>query len=444
MRYHVLATDYDGTIATDGVLDGPTVDALRKLLGTGRKLVLVTGRELADLQRTCPHLDLFELVVAENGALLYRPSNKTQTVLADPPPPGFVAELERRGVAPLTTGASIVATWEPHSQTVLDTIRDLGLELQVIFNKGAVMVLPAGVNKATGLTAALRELRLSPRNVVAVGDAENDHSFLKLCELSAAVANALPALKDAADIVTKADHGAGVAELAAGLIANDLAGPRERPERRSLEFGTSDGKPVALQPFGGCVLICGPSASGKSTVAKRIVESIRDGGYQFCLVDPEGDYEAFGGAVVIGKPDAAPKLDEVEQLLEDVGVNGIVSLTGTPLSDRPPFFVDLLSKLLQMRTRYGRPHWLVIDEVHHVMPADWQPPNALLPQRLESVLMITVHPELLSLEILKRVTKVIAVGTTALDTLARIAQMRGIEIATGTLAPEKPGEALLW
>ena len=444
MRYHVLATDYDGTIATDGVLDEPTVDALRKLLGTGRKLVLVTGRELVDLQRTCPHLELFQLVVAENGALLYRPSNKTQTVLGDPPPPGFVAELERRGVAPLTTGASIIATWEPHSQTVLDTIRDLGLELQVIFNKGAVMVLPAGVNKATGLTAALRELRLSPRNVVAVGDAENDHSFLKLCELSAAVANALPAVKDAADIVTKADHGAGVAELAAGLIENDLAGPRARPERRSLEFGTSDGKPVALQPFGGCVLICGPSASGKSTVAKRIVESIRDGGYQFCLVDPEGDYEVFGGAVVIGKPDAAPKLDEVEQLLDDVGVNGIVSLTGTPLSDRPPFFVELLSKLLQMRTRYGRPHWLVIDEVHHVMPADWQPPNALLPERLESVLMITVHPELLSLEILKRVTKVIAVGTTARDTLARIAEMRGIEIATGSAAPEKPGEALLW
>ena len=146
MRYHVLATDYDGTIATDGVLDTPTIAALRKLLATGRKLVLVTGRELTDLQRACQHLELFQLVVAENGALLYRPSDKTKTVLADAPPPRFVAELERRGVAPLSTGASIVATWEPHSQTVLDTIRDLGLELQVVFNKGAVMVLPAGVN----------------------------------------------------------------------------------------------------------------------------------------------------------------------------------------------------------------------------------------------------------------------------------------------------------
>jgi hypothetical protein len=134
----------------------------------------------------------------------------------------------------------------------------------------------------------------------------------------------------------------------------------------------------------------------------------------------------------------------VEQLLEDVGVNAVVSLTGTPISDRPPFFVELLSKLLQMRTRYGRPHWLIIDEVHHVMPADWQPPNGLLPEKLESVLMITVHPELLSLEMLKRVTDVIAIGTNARDTLARIAEMRGIDIATAPEAPEKQGQALLW
>jgi HAD superfamily hydrolase (TIGR01484 family) len=443
MRYHVLATDYDGTIATDGALDAATVGALRNLLATGRRIVLVTGRELPDLQQVCPQLDLFELVVAENGALLYRPSNKTKTVLGEAPRPEFVAELERRGVAPLSVGASIVATWEPHSQTVLDVIRDLGLELQVIFNKGAVMVLPAGVNKATGLTAALRELRLSPRNVVAVGDAENDHSFLKLCELSAAVSNALPAIKSEVDVVTTADHGAGVAELVAALVENDLAGPRARPERRRLTFGTSDEGEVSLGPHGGCVLICGASASGKSTVAKRILESIRDCGYQFCLVDPEGDYEDMQGAVTIGKPDAPPTLDEATQLLEDVGVNGVICLTGTPISDRPRFFVDLFSALLQMRSRYGRPHWIVLDEVHHVMPREWQPPNGLLPDKLDSMLLITVHPELLSHEVLKRVTHVIAVGSTAPDVLGRIAEIRGVEIPIAA-TPEKPGEALLW
>jgi hypothetical protein len=326
---------------------------------------------------------------------------------------------------------------------VLDAIRDLGLELQVIFNKGAVMVLPAGVNKATGLLAALRELRLSPHNVVAVGDAENDHSFLKLCEFAAAVANALPAVKDVADLVTTADHGAGVAELVAAMIEHDLAGSRARAERRPLQFGTSEGGDVALEPYGGCVLICGASASGKSSVAKRILESIRDGSYQFCLVDPEGDYEDLDGAVVIGKADTPPTLDEAVQLLEDVGVNGVVCLTGMPISDRPPFFVELFSKLLQMRARFGRPHWLVLDEVHHVMPAEWQPPNGLLPEKLESVLMITVHPELLSREVLGRVTHVIAVGATAPDIIKRIAEVRGVDIPRAT-PPEKPGEALFW
>ena len=119
-----------------------------------RQLSLVTGRELPDLQSTFPRLDQFDRIVAENGALLYRPATKEERVLAEPPPPAFLEELEQRGVRPVSTGRVIVATWEPHQAAVLDAIRHLGLELQVIFNKGAVMVLPSGVNKATGLAVA--------------------------------------------------------------------------------------------------------------------------------------------------------------------------------------------------------------------------------------------------------------------------------------------------
>jgi hydroxymethylpyrimidine pyrophosphatase-like HAD family hydrolase len=442
MRYYALATDYDGTIATNGLVDAPTIEALQSVLATGRRLILVTGREVPDLQRVCPHLELFEIVVAENGALLYRPSNKTKTVLADAPPPEFVLELGRRRVEPISVGDSIVATWEPHSQTVLDVIRDLGLELQVIFNKGAVMVLPAGVNKATGLTAALRELKLSPRNVVGIGDAENDHSFLRLCEFSAAVANALPAVKDTADFVATRDHGAGVAELVQALVDRDLAGCSARPEK-GFVFATSDDEEIAIEPYGGCVLICGASASGKSSVAKRIVEGMRQSGYQFCLVDPEGDYEQLEGAVVVGKADAQPNFDEVMQVLDEAGANSVVCLTGTPISDRPQQFVDLFAKLLKMRTEVGRPHWLIVDEVHHVMPAEWALPNNLLPERLKSMLLITVHPELLSRDVLERVTDVVAVGTTAPDILARVAEIRSVEMPSAA-APEKQGEALLW
>ncbi|HEY1379790.1 MAG TPA: HAD-IIB family hydrolase, partial [Gemmataceae bacterium] len=147
-------------------------------------------------------------------------------------PPPFLDQLRRRGVAPVSVGRAIVATWEPHEKAVFEAIRDLGLEMQVIFNKGAVMVLPSGVNKATGLQAALADLGLTPDRVVAVGDAENDHALLDLCGCGAAVANALPMLRARADIDLKADHGAGVVELIDMLLADDLAGCAAKAETR--------------------------------------------------------------------------------------------------------------------------------------------------------------------------------------------------------------------
>lgn len=235
MRYHALASDYDGTLAHNGRVDEPTVASLKKLLATGRRLILVTGRELPELLGVFPEIELFEMVVAENGGLLYRPASKEETPLTDAPSEKFVQALTARGVGPISVGRTIVATWEPHQQSVLDTIREMGLELQVIFNKGAVMILPAGVNKASGLSAALKEMKLSPDNVVGVGDAENDHSFLKMCELSAAVSNALPAVKETADVVTTKDHGAGVSQLIDFMVTDDLrtyTGRTVRQERR--------------------------------------------------------------------------------------------------------------------------------------------------------------------------------------------------------------------
>ncbi len=225
MRYLALACDYDGTLATEGRILEPTVQALERVRASGRKLLLVTGRELADLAAVFPGFDIFDWIVAENGAHLYCPANHAEKLLGVPPSPQFVETLRRRGVEPLSVGRVLVASCEPHQNTVINTIHDLGLELQVIFNKGAVMVLPAGVNKGTGLIAVLRELALSPGNVVGVGDAENDHSFLALCECAVAVANALPTLKASADLVTQAAEGAGVVEVIDLLLAGKLCTP---------------------------------------------------------------------------------------------------------------------------------------------------------------------------------------------------------------------------
>jgi HAD superfamily hydrolase (TIGR01484 family) len=249
VRYLALATDYDGTLAHHGRVADSTWAALRRLRASGRKVVLVTGRELPDLHTVCPSLDLFDRVVAENGGLLYRPATREEQLLAPAPPGEFVRALRERGVEPLSVGRTIVATWEPHENTVRQTIRDLGLELQVLFNKGAVMILLAGVNKATGLDAALAELQLSPHNVVAVGDAENDHAFLARCACAVAVANALPLLKEHADLVTAADHGAGVEELIAELLADDLGNREGLLSRRHIPLGQRpEGKEVRLPP----------------------------------------------------------------------------------------------------------------------------------------------------------------------------------------------------
>lgn len=221
MHYLALAADYDGTLAHHGQTDAPTLAALERLRASGRALLLVTGREMADLKKTFSRLELFDLVVAENGALLYRPQSHEETILGPAPPQAFLDMLHARGVR-FSVGRVIVATGEQHQSKVLNVIGALGLDLRVILNKGAVMVLPPSIDKATGLAAALNELKLSPRNTVAVGDAENDHPLLAACGCGVAVANALPALKDRADFVTRGDHGAGVTELIDRLIADDL------------------------------------------------------------------------------------------------------------------------------------------------------------------------------------------------------------------------------
>jgi len=224
MQYLALASDYDGTLATDGQVQGETLATLKRLRESGRKLILVTGRQLEDLCQVFPQFDWFDCVVAENGALLHFPASGEEQLLGDRPPEAFIQALQDRHVDSLSVGKVIVATWEPHGTTVLEAIRDLGLNLQVILNKGAVMVLPSGINKATGLSAAVKRLGLSAHNVVAVGDAENDLAFFDLCGFSVAVANALPMVKERADWVTQGSRGAGVTELIEALIACDLKG----------------------------------------------------------------------------------------------------------------------------------------------------------------------------------------------------------------------------
>jgi HAD superfamily hydrolase (TIGR01484 family) len=444
MRYLALASDYDGTLAHDGVVDESTIRAVERLLQSGRSLILVTGRELADLQSVFPRLDLCARVVAENGAVLYNPATREKRVLAARPPESFVENLRNRGVQGISFGDVIVATWHPYETQVIEAIRDSGLGLQIVFNKEAVMVLPSGVNKMTGLAVALEELKLSRHNLTGIGDAENDHAFLESCECSVAVANAIPSLKDRADFVTRGERGAGVVELIDLLIGSDLSGLASRIRGVSMLIGKAGNEPVTLSRYGSNVLLCGQSGSGKSTLVAGLLERIMEQGYQLCLIDPEGDYENLPGATTIGEGKQAPTMKQVKQALGDPAAQVVVNLVGVSTADRPNLFASLIAEIQELRIRTGRPHWLVVDEAHHVLPSDWAPSSPELADQLSNLVLITVHPGHVSTAALAKVNTVIVMGRgprTLIEEFARAVAVAAPDAPTRDLAP---GRALIW
>jgi hydroxymethylpyrimidine pyrophosphatase-like HAD family hydrolase len=407
MQFIALATDYDETLANEGRVTPETLAALERFKRSGRRLVMVTGRELPDLQAVFDRLDLFDRIVAENGALLYRPGSRESVPLGEPPPPAFTERLRKADI-PLSVGRSIVATVEPHEKVVLDAIRDLGLELQIIFNKGAVMVLPAGVNKASGLTVGLDELGLSPHNVAGIGDAENDHAFLRLCGASAAVANALPSLKAEADLVTRASRGAGVAELIDRVLEDDLKSVCRTRHQVALAE-TPEGAQVPIEP--GCVLLAaGSSGGGKSTFLMGLMERLCQCRFQYCAIDPEGDYEHMEGAVVLGTPKRPPRPAEVMELLQGVRENAIVNLVGLAFADRAAFLAELFPQLMELRARTARPHWIILDEAHHLIPAGHDPVMLALPERMTGLVMVTIEPKQIAPGALERVDQILLTG----------------------------------
>jgi len=439
MRYLVLATDYDGTLARHGHVDDSVWAAVRRLRESGRRVVLVTGRELEDLQTVCPRLELFDRVVAENGAMIYQPSTKEVRLLAEPPSPDFVQSLKAHGVTPLSAGHVIVATVRPHETAVLKTISELGLELQVIFNQEAVMVLPSGVNKATGLAAALKELGLSPHNAVAIGDAENDHALLSACECAAAVGEGVPALRSRADWVARGGAGASVAELIDRLLADDLASVGERLMRHDIVLGRGrDGSDEKIAPYGRSILVTGASGSGKSVLAAGILERLADAKYQYTVIDPEGDFATLPGAVVLGAPDRPASADEAINLLAS-GRSGVINLSGISRDDRPALFNQLLPRLVELRTRTGRPHWLVVGKAHQLMPAEWAPPA-----RLHNLLLVTVHPARVARRVLDGIDLVLSVGDHPESALAEFSAARRVAAPALLATDLGVGEALAY
>ena len=428
-----------------GVVAESTLAALERLLASGRKLVLVTGRQLPDLQRIFPQLSFFERVVAENGAVLHRPATAETKLLAEPPPRAFIDELHRHGVR-ISTGSVIVDARQPDDERILAVIRELGLELQVIYNKGAAMVLPSGVNKGTGLLAALSEMCISHHNAVAVGDAENDHALLSTCECGVAVANSIQTLKQRADIVTGAPNSRGVEELIGRLLRDDLRGAPNRLMRQPIPLGTAaDGARVSIDSYDASLVIAGPSSSGKSTIMLGLLERLTQADFQVCLIDPEGDYSHLENIVTLGGSERPPNVNEIFQILNNPKSSLIVNLLGLPLADRPVFFASVFPKLQELRAKTGRPHWIILDEAHHLLPKERGGQSiGVIPRQLTGVILITVHLGAVIEAALKSMTGIIAVGTSPEETIRQFSAAVGMAPPVYSPLPSRPGDAFVW
>jgi HAD superfamily hydrolase (TIGR01484 family) len=441
MRLLAVASDYDGTLASDGKVSDFIIQELENFRSTGHRLILVTGRILVDLMSVFPRIDLFDMVVAENGALIYRPSDGWKGYTSKKIPKHFIDELKRRGVDPLEEGEVIVATREPNENLVLNTIRDLGLELDLIFNKGAVMILPAGINKGSGLNIALKEMRMSRHNVVAIGDAENDHAFLQMCEGAAAVANALTSIKERSDLVMPSGHGTGVLELMQLMKTDQLDSMLLPLSRRRLIIGAaSNGNSIGMPAFGPNLIIVGPDSIDKTILVEGIVKQLIEQRYQFCLFVTDGRYEDLEGPIQNGGDSRSPDPEEIIKNLEQPECSIVVNLSGLSQEMRQFFLSRLLPGLYDLQRRYGRPHHLLIDDAHLLVPSDsdlgdwrWQ----------YGAVFITAQPKGIATSALRSVDILISHGDNVCQSAFQFAEAVDIERPSIEHIQGK-SRALLW
>jgi hydroxymethylpyrimidine pyrophosphatase-like HAD family hydrolase len=368
MKFCVLALDYDGTIAENGKPHLAVMQAIQETRARGIVVVLVTGRILSDLKKVAGDLNVFDAVVAENGAVLAFSNGRTQT-LGRPPPSSLLDELCLQQVE-FSVGDCVLETDASSAPRILNAIQKLELPLVLAFNRNRVMLLPQGISKATGLRAALDTLRLSLHNCIAIGDAENDFQLLEAAEIGVAVSWSSKSLRAIADEILPGHGPAAVADYIHRTIENTKLPPNRVDRRRVLLGQTADGHPLEIAVHGRIILVAGDPRSGKSWVTGLFCEQLILQGYCLCVIDPEGDYgplEALPGVVVFGGDELPPRLSDVARALRYPDISVVIDLSQSTHSEKVDYLSTLLPMVAGLRRNTGQPHWIVIDEAHYFL-----------------------------------------------------------------------------
>ncbi len=358
--FRAVACDLDGTLARDDHVHDRVLAAL-ETAHKERALVLVTGRIRAELDRVFPGLaERFDVVVTENGAVLG--DHGDARLLAEPVDPVLTAALESNSIG-FRRGEVLLEISGRDGPRTVEVLAGLGLDHQVVHNRGAAMVIPAGVTKGTGLRWALASLGLSAHNAIAVGDAENDLSLLRAAEVGVAVADAVPSLAERADLVASRPGPEGVVELLEGPLLRSHQ--RLCPPRRWITIGSFENElPTTLPGSQARILVGGASGSGKSYLAGLLAERWLDAGYTVLVVDPEGDHAGLAERPDVHFVDVQPDA-RVHDCLSPLGLPGsslVLDLSLLREREQEEFLTRLPEAVASERMRHGRPHWVIYDE----------------------------------------------------------------------------------
>ncbi|MFL6576323.1 MAG: HAD family hydrolase, partial [Povalibacter sp.] len=370
MHYVAIAAGFDGTLAQEGASDARCVHALRLLGASGRKLILVSGRELRDLLERMPEIDVFDFVVAENGAVLYRPATRESAILGQAPSELLLQELQRTGVEPLSVGNAVIRTTRENREKVSQTLHKLELDIQVVEDRVALMMVPADVSQVCGVQAALSELRLSPRNLLAVGDHTADSGLFRFAQCSIAVANATADAKKTADRVTRAQICDGFLEIAAEMLSGEA---NDVPERHRITLSLNDeDKQLTFAPGTDSLLICGNSVTAKAWLCQRLTAELLSRTYQCCMLtdsitDLGSEMAALRGHMtVVGSALVPPRAADVLAALELPQNSVAVDMTALTDRKRVAFTQDLLRQMRGLQEASGHPHAVLIHDPRQI------------------------------------------------------------------------------
>src|SRR5262249_53125195 len=175
-----------------------------------------------------------------------------------------------------------------------------------------------------------------------------------------------------------------------------------------------------------------------------LLERLRDRGAQLLVIDPEGDYQEIAGLTAMGSRERPPDTEELIGFLGPPSQNAAVNLLGLPVESRPGFFAKLWPRIQEVRRKSGRPHWVLVDEAHHLVPRERDPARVAGAGDGGNVLWVTVHPDHLARSVAQACGHVVAIGKNPREVLAGVAAARGTRAPELSHAPLGGGEAVLW